>query len=98
MESKYAEFSHYHVKQGEELMFIIFGTRTTEKAVGEFVSTTTCGRCNQLQNYQLYQITNWFTLFFIPIIPYRTKYYEICSFCREQKELPKALAQSANLR
>ena len=70
-------------------MFIIwgFGHRTVKK-YGQ-AAAAICGRCNNNVNRELVKITNWFTLFFIPIIPYKTRYYLSCPICGEAMELSK---------
>lgn len=48
-------------------MFIIFGTKTRFKTLsaGEFF----CPQCRAKRAYELRQARNWFTLYFIPLIP-----------------------------
>ena len=75
-------------------MFIIFGTRRTEKqltAGREFQ----CPRCNNIRRWPLMQYTSWVSLFFIPLIPYKKKYYEMCPICRAGREL--SAKQASNL-
>lgn len=42
-----------------------------------------CSNCNNDDYWQLLRITEWFTLFFIPIIPYQRKYLLICPVCEK---------------
>lgn len=64
-------------------MFIIFGTkgRVVKKNSGRFY----CPQCEGERNYTHYNIANYFTLFFIPIFPYRDigGYIE-CNTCKGQ--------------
>lgn len=70
-------------------MFIIWGFgRTTTKRYG-FAQPSGCERCGNAVQMELLKITTWFTLFFIPIIPYSTKHCLVCPICREAKYLTK---------
>ena len=41
-----------------------------------------CGHCNNDEYFVLNRIMTWFTLFFIPVIPYSTKYFLSCPICQ----------------
>lgn len=41
-----------------------------------------------MQN-ELLKITTWFTLFFIPVIPYKTEYISVCPICNSLLHLSK---------
>lgn len=70
-------------------MFIIWGFgKTTTKSYG-FIQSSGCERCGNAVQMEMLKITTWFTLFFIPIIPYSTKYCLVCPVCREAKQLSK---------
>ncbi len=61
---------------------IIFGWgRQTIKQIGA-VFKTLCNHCHNEEYWILARITTWFTLFFIPIIPYSTKYFLSCPVCK----------------
>lgn len=60
---------------------IIFGWgRVTKKFIGE-VFQRTCQYCNTTSTWQLCIVRTWFTLFFIPVIPYKTTYCVACPNC-----------------
>ncbi len=65
---------------------IIFGTKgvTTTPSTGEFH----CPTCNSLQSYGLKRVRNFFTLYFIPLIPLNKlgEYIE-CKKCRDAYNL-----------
>ena len=42
-----------------------------------------CSSCNNEEYWQLLRITTWFTLFFIPVIPYERKYFLMCPVCEK---------------
>jgi len=41
-----------------------------------------CGHCNNDEYFALNRIMTWFTLFFIPVIPYSIKYFLSCPICQ----------------
>ena len=62
-------------------MFIVFGTRgiTTTKEKGEFH----CPQCGNSQAYRWRNVNNFFTLYFIPLIPLgKAGEYVECGNCR----------------
>lgn len=62
-------------------MFIIYGWgRTTTKRFGP-VFENFCSNCNSKEYWELCKITVWFTIFFIPLIPYEIKYFLLCPVC-----------------
>lgn len=70
-------------------MFIIYGFgKTTTKDFG-CLPTDHCTNCNNQIQKRLIRVRTWFTLFFIPIIPYRTRYFLICPICRKGEALNK---------
>ena len=61
---------------------IIFGWgRQTIKNIG-VVFKNLCSHCHNEEYWVLTRIMTWFTLFFIPIIPYETKYHLSCPVCK----------------
>ncbi len=68
-------------------MFILFGWgKKTTKDYGETYPIK-CSNCNNDIYSKLVNIKTWFTLFFIPIIPYSSKYYLLCNICSSGIEL-----------
>ena len=66
---------------------IIWGWgKVTKKIIGQ-VFQRTCNYCNRTEIWQLYIMRTWFTLFFIPIIPYGKKYGIGCPNCGSYMEL-----------
>ena len=70
-------------------MFIIwgFGKRTIRR-YGK-VDGSICGNCNNKVQRELIKMTMWVTLFFIPIIPYRTERLLVCPICGVTQRLSK---------
>ncbi len=62
-------------------MPIIFGWgKQTLKEFGT-LGESYCQRCHNGTHRRLVLRRIWFTLFFIPIIPYRTEYLVVCPIC-----------------
>jgi len=62
-------------------MFVLFGFgKQTLKKHGP-VFKSRCDRCNNEELWILYTRRTWFTLFFIPVIPYSTEYLLVCPIC-----------------
>ncbi|URZ17742.1 zinc-ribbon domain-containing protein [Clostridium felsineum] len=60
---------------------IIWGWgRVTKRKIGE-VFQRTCSYCNSTEVWNLCIIRTWFTLFFIPVIPYKKMYCITCPNC-----------------
>jgi len=70
---------------------IIFGFKTMLKALMQ-TQLYTCTHCNNTVPFNIVRARKWFTLFWIPVIPYSTKYYLTCSICENGYELTKDLA------
>lgn len=73
-------------------MFIIWGFRETEKELGN-VDYLHCNTCNNDSIWRLKKITSWFTLFFIPLIPYHRKYHVYCPVCHWAAKVPSEEAK-----
>ncbi|MFI7488027.1 zinc-ribbon domain-containing protein [Micromonospora echinaurantiaca] len=72
-------------------MFLIFGLRT--KVTQSGVTQQVCRNCGNHAAQVVTRRSTKFSLFFIPIIPIRTRYLQQCTFCGAQYEIPKAAAQ-----
>ena len=71
-------------------MPIIFGWgKRTVKNFGKAFRQV-CDHCHNEADWQLYQIRTWFTLFFIPVIPYQTERIVICPICSTGRKLQEA--------
>lgn len=61
---------------------IIFGWgHQTIKNIGPTFKNH-CSHCNNEDYWTLTKYTTWFTLFFIPVIPYSIKYFLSCPVCQ----------------
>ena len=62
-------------------MFIIWGFgHKTSKRFGR-VNQSACMRCHNAGVFELVRVTVWFTLFFIPLVPYKKEYLITCPVC-----------------
>lgn len=52
-----------------------------------YVFKQTCGNCHNDGLWTLLRRTTWFTLFFIPVIPYKTEWWILCPTCQQGIEL-----------
>jgi hypothetical protein len=63
---------------------IIFGWgHTSSKHYGPTLAIT-CPNCNNDTWYHLVRHRTWFTLFFIPVIPYSSRHLLLCQVCSQQ--------------
>ncbi len=76
-------------------MFFIFGWG--RRAVTEYGPTipTTCPNCNNQKWFHLVSYKTWFTLFFVPVIPYESKTLLQCPVCSRAVELDDKKARRA---
>ena len=73
-------------------MFIMMGIRDLDSDLG-IVDYLHCNSCNNDSNWKLRRTTSWFTLFFIPVIPYRRVYYVYCPICHWTAKVPREEAK-----
>ncbi|WP_299528997.1 zinc-ribbon domain-containing protein [uncultured Streptomyces sp.] len=70
---------------------IIFGTRGYLYQLA--VLTMVCGWCGNPAAHTLRKRVTKFTLFFIPLFPFSTKYATQCTFCGGEQRIPKEQAE-----
>ena len=58
---------------------ILFGYKTRPKVIGG--ANTTCKNCKRRTAHGLVKLTEWFTLYFIPIIPLANDLLYVCGRC-----------------
>jgi zinc-ribbon family len=71
---------------------ILFGFR--RKSATLAMLTLAC-RNGHVAAHRLVKVTRWFTLFFIPIVPFNRKYYSVCAQCGVQVGWTKEDAERA---
>jgi hypothetical protein len=68
---------------------ILFGWgKTTVKDHGECIAAS-CPRCHNQVILRHLLVTTWFTLFFIPLIPYKRRRALVCGICSWARDVPK---------
>ncbi len=72
-------------------MFFIFGLRTKVSRSG--VVQQVCRNCGNHAAQVVTRRSTRFTLFFVPLVPVRTRYVQQCTFCGAQYDVAKADAQ-----
>lgn len=68
------------------MIFLLFGWGYTTKKILDETKIKVCEGCNKDYLY-LTKITKWFTIFFIPIIPYESEHYFLCPNCERGFEI-----------
>ncbi len=80
----------------KEDFMIIWGTKTDVKIIGTIVLLT-MNCCNVESAKKVLKVRKWFTLFFIKLIPYSTKYYVECVSCGAAYETTKEKLEEASV-
>lgn len=70
---------------------IIFGIRRMAHRIA--VLTLLCHSCGNPCAQVLRKVVTWFTLFFIPVIPVRTRRILQCTFCAAESRISKTQAE-----
>ncbi|MCB2219145.1 MAG: zinc ribbon domain-containing protein [Bacteroidetes bacterium] len=76
------------------MMLIIFGVGHKTYNNRSFRDATYCFHCHNTSRWLLSKITTWFSLFFIPVIPVKTAYGELCPICKQGKKLSRVEYES----
>lgn len=71
-------------------MLIIWGIR---RRVAAAAMIRLACRNGHVAAHRLLKVTTWFTLFFIPLIPFGRKYSSVCTYCGLQLQVPKPEAE-----
>jgi hypothetical protein len=69
-------------------MFLLFGSRVSQQIVN--VVAFVCGFCNVDAPQNVIRTQNKFTLFFVPLFSFSTKFYNQCTNCGGQTALTAA--------
>ncbi|GCE14156.1 zinc-ribbon domain-containing protein [Tengunoibacter tsumagoiensis] len=64
---------------------IIWGLRSRNKVLGQVQYT--CSRCGNNSFHSMVRYRRWFTLFFIPLIPFNTRTISRCNICGFQENI-----------
>jgi len=74
-------------------MLLIFGTRAYESIFN--VVMFICGYCGTEASQSVIKRSNRFTLFFIPLFSFSTKYINVCSHCGGETALTADQARNS---
>ena len=69
-------------------MFLLFGSRAVEQIVN--VVTFVCGYCHTNARQNVVKSANRFTLFFVPLFTFSTRFYNECTNCGGRTALTRA--------
>ncbi|MEV6393392.1 zinc-ribbon domain-containing protein [Streptomyces sp. NPDC051907] len=70
---------------------IIFGTKGYVYQLA--ILTLVCGQCGNPSAHTLRKWVTKFTLFFVPLFPFSTKYGTQCTFCGAEQKITKEQAE-----
>ncbi|RSN39340.1 zinc-ribbon domain-containing protein [Streptomyces sp. WAC 04229] len=70
---------------------IIFGTKGYLYQLA--ILTLVCGQCGNPSAHTLRKRVTKFTLFFVPLFPFSTKYATQCTFCGAEQQVTKEQAE-----
>lgn len=70
---------------------IIFGTKGYLYQLA--ILTLVCGQCGNPSAHTLRKRVTKFTLFFVPLFPFSTKYLTQCTFCGAEQQVSKEQAE-----
>ncbi|MDW8805991.1 zinc-ribbon domain-containing protein [Streptomyces scabiei] len=72
-------------------MFVIFGTKGYLYQLA--ILTLVCGQCGNPAAHTLRKRVTKFTLFFVPLFPFSTKYQTQCTFCGAEQKVTAEQAE-----
>ncbi|MEW2631026.1 zinc-ribbon domain-containing protein [Streptomyces sp. NPDC048389] len=74
---------------------IIFGTKGYIHQLA--ILTLVCGHCGNPSAHTLRKRVSKFTLFFVPLFPFSTKYATQCTFCGAEQQITAEQAEQLQL-
>ncbi len=78
---------NYHLPTFD-LMIFIFGYHPIARTEGP-IEEKECPNCHNTRHWLLGKMTYWINLFFIPVIPTRSEYFEYCPVCNFRQEVTR---------
>ena len=69
------------------LAFIVFGWGGGRRKDHGAAVPATCPNCGNAVMFHYFSVTKWFSLFFIPLIPYMTQHFLLCPVCTRGFEM-----------
>ena len=68
-------------------MFVIFGIGDKRVKQHQLSDTEHCFHCNNTSHWFISKTVHNFSLFFMPVFPYKTKYFHHCPICNHGREI-----------
>ena len=88
--------------EGMEIMIFIAGVYPKQKKLEYEGGPEVCKNCGRYGRYQVYMEYNTFSLFFIPIIKWKKRYFVVTTCCGERfqldQEVGERIEQGENIR
>ena len=75
------------MSEDKAMFFILWGWGKQTRTEYGPVMPMTCSHCNNDVYWNLTRIREWFTIFFLPIIPYKSEHHLLCPICSWGVEL-----------
>lgn len=66
---------------------LIFGFGDRKSEFLGTIGLMDCPRCRNTSEWPIHRVRSYFSFFFIPLIPYSTRYLLSCPVCREAREI-----------
>jgi hypothetical protein len=67
-------------------MIVIFGSTNKGNRERSLLDSY-CFRCKQETTWDWYRLTEWITLFFVPLLPTTSEHFLVCTGCHDQLKL-----------
>ena len=67
------------------MLIIGWGHRKTDN-LGP-LDKRSCPNCHNVDYWELHRVRDYGTLFFIPVLPYSTEYFEVCPVCKAARKV-----------
>ncbi len=67
-------------------MIIFWGSKGFQRDGGLIADNTPCSMCGNTEYHRVSRIRQWFTLYWIPLFPFSTKYFKHCPRCGFNEE------------
>lgn len=70
-------------------MFVIFGFGDKKSEQHQLQKMEHCYHCNNTSHWLITKTTEHFSLFFLPVFPYKSSYFHHCSICNHGNKISK---------
>lgn len=70
-------------------MFFVFGAGHKSNEEYQLGTVSHCGHCNNDSKWMIGKVTHKASLFFVPLVPYKTEYITYCPICKNGHMISK---------